>query len=78
MVSTAESGLFLEAGTRSLDLADVYRKFAAHLGKQEVMVEAVEQYDEGFPVFVGASLLLLFLGIVCRQYSPWQRTPAPA
>jgi hypothetical protein len=75
MVATANSGLFLEAGTRALDLADVYHKFAAHLGKQEVMIEAVEQYDEGFPAFVGASILFLFLGIICRQYSPWQRPP---
>ncbi|MFT5126679.1 MAG: Ca-activated chloride channel family protein [Rhodothermales bacterium] len=78
MVASAHSGLFLEAGTRSLDLADVYSKFAAHLGTQEVMVEAVEQYDEGFPVFVGASILFLFLGIISRQYSPWQRRPKPA
>jgi Ca-activated chloride channel family protein len=71
MVDTADSGLFLQAGTRALDLADVYHKFAAHLGKQEVMVEAVEQYDEGFPVFVGAALAFLVLGIACRQLSPW-------
>ena len=69
MVDAADSGLFLQAGTRSLDLADVYHKFAAHLGKQEVMVEAIEQYDKGFPVFVGAALAFLVLGIAVRQVS---------
>jgi tetratricopeptide (TPR) repeat protein len=61
LAMSATDGLFLNAGTRALDLHNVYARFAEHLATREYFGEEVERHEEGFQVFIGCALAVLLL-----------------
>ncbi|MEM7391081.1 MAG: VWA domain-containing protein [Verrucomicrobiota bacterium] len=74
LVDISANGLFLPAGIRPVNLADVYEKFVMHLEKKEIFVESVEQVDEGFFWFIGLALGFLMVGATVRIALPWKLT----
>lgn len=91
LVGESKRGLMLSAGTRAIDLAEIYRQFSMHTEKKAVMVDVVERYEEGFPWMLGLSFAcllvatrpLLFMRVlpflavclVCESGSPVQASP---
>ena len=67
MVAQSVRGLLLKAGTRSIDLADIYIQFSAHTEKRSVMVDVIERYEEGFPWMLGLTLIGLLIGAWPRK-----------
>ncbi len=61
LVQSCDNGLYLDAGTRPVDLANVYGQFAVHMDQRVFTTENVETYEEEFPLFVGLGLLGLLL-----------------
>lgn len=55
----AMTGLYLNAGTRALDLPDVYRRFTEQVSGIRTGGRPVDRREEEFPWFLGAALLLL-------------------
>ncbi len=61
MVRKSKRGLLLSAGTRAIDLAEIYRQFSMHTEKKAVMVDVVERYEEGFPWMLGFAFACLIV-----------------
>ncbi len=55
----AKMGLYLNAGTRPIDLPDVYRRFTEHLGTTRRGHSPTNRLEEEFPWFLAAALLML-------------------
>lgn len=55
----ARTGLYLNGGTRALDLPDVYRRFTEHSAPTRVTHRPTDRWEEEFPWFLGAALLAL-------------------
>ncbi|MBI4624269.1 MAG: VWA domain-containing protein [Verrucomicrobia bacterium] len=64
----ATTGLFLNAGTRAIDLPNVYRRFTEHSATTRISRRATDRREEEFPWFLGAALLtvLAFGGTIPR------------
>ena len=59
----AKAGLYLNAGTRAVDLPNVYRRFTEHSATSRSFRRPTDRREEEFPWFWGAALLtLLMLG----------------
>ena len=68
----AKAGLYLNAGTRAIDLPNVYRRFAEHSAPLRTSRRATDRREEEFPWFLGAALLTLiaFGGTLPRLRRP--------
>lgn len=58
-VATESDGAYIPAGTKQVNMADVYHRYIAGVEQQEFETAKISQYQPRFQWFVGASLLLV-------------------
>lgn len=61
LVKACDNGLYLDAGTRPVDLANVYEQFAAHMDRRVFTSDSIETREEEFPLFLGIAVVALLL-----------------
>ncbi|HVT30841.1 MAG TPA: VWA domain-containing protein [Lacipirellulaceae bacterium] len=62
-VATVTGGAYIPAGTKQVNMADVYHHYIAGVEQEQVETARISQYEPRFQWFVAASLLLLLIEI---------------
>jgi Ca-activated chloride channel homolog len=78
LVQACDNGLYLDAGTRPVDLTNVYEQFAAHMGRREFTSDSIETREDEFPLFLGIAVVALLLSGAAPNVAARQRRAAVA
>jgi hypothetical protein len=74
-VATESEGAYIPAGTKQVNMADVYHGYIAGVEKEGFETARINQYEARFQRFLGAGLLLLFLEVAVTTW-PVRQTAA--
>lgn len=82
-VATESDGAYIPAGTKQVNMADVYHRYVSSVDQKEFETAKISQYQPRFQWFVGASLLLMLVEVVlttatARAQASNQVTAKPA
>ena len=69
-VALATEGAYIPAGTKQVDMAAVYHRYIANVGKQDFESARINSYIPRFQYFVGAAILLLIIPIFLGWMMP--------
>ena len=72
-VATVSNGAYVPAGTKQVDMADVYNQFISNVEQKEFETAKIESYSPRFQYFAGPALALLLLNGLCIGGLPWKR-----
>jgi Ca-activated chloride channel family protein len=67
-VATATDGAYIPAGTKQVNMADVYHHYIAGVEQEQFETARISQYEPRYQWFVGAGLLLLLIEIVVTSW----------
>lgn len=77
-VATESDGAYIPAGTKQVDMSDVYHRYIASVEQQQFETAKISQYQPRYQWFVGASLLLLLVETVLTTAPGQASTSAQA
>lgn len=72
-IAKTSEGAYIPAGTKQVDMAEVYHRFIGSVDEQEFDVAKINAYVPRYPWFLGAALLLL---LADHLMSTWPRGDA--
>ena len=72
-VATVSNGAYVPAGTKQVNMADVYHQFIANVEQKEFETAKIKSYTPRFQYFAGPALALLLLNGLCIGGLPWKR-----
>jgi hypothetical protein len=72
-VATETDGAYIPAGTKQVNMSDVYHNYIAGIEQEQFETARISQYEARFQWFLGAGLLLLLLEIALTT---WPVRPA--
>jgi Ca-activated chloride channel family protein len=67
-VATDTDGAYIPAGTKQVDMSDVYHSYIAGVEQEEFETARISQYEARFQWFLGTGLLLLLLEIAVSTW----------
>ena len=67
-VATETDGAYVPAGTKQVNMADVYRRYIAGMEQEEFETVRINQYEARYQWFLGAGLILLLLEIAVTTW----------
>ena len=73
-IATETNGAYIPAGTKQVNMSDVYHRYITNVEQQEFETARINSYAARFPWFLGAALWLL-LAEVAMQTWPVRRNP---
>ena len=73
-VATVTEGAYVPAGTKQVDMADVYHRYVANVEQKEFETARIKSYVPRFQYFAGPALALLLLNAFLVSGLPWQRS----
>ncbi len=62
-VATESDGAYIPAGTKQVNMADIYHRYIAGVEQAQFETARISQYNPRFQWFVGVSLLLVLVEI---------------
>src|SRR4051794_308928 len=68
-VATETGGAYIPAGTKQVNMADVYHGYIGQMEKQQFEIARINQYEARFQWFVGGALLLLLAEIAVSTWT---------
>jgi Ca-activated chloride channel family protein len=75
-VATATQGAYIPAGTKQVDMADVYHGYIASVEQKEFATAKIDRYEARYQWFLAPALLLLLAEIAITSWPP--RAPGPS
>ena len=72
-VAKVSNGAYVPAGTKQVDIANVYNQYIANVEQTEFETAKVKSYIPRFQYFAGPALALLLLNGLCIGGMPWSR-----
>ena len=73
-VATVSNGAYVPAGTKQVDMANVYNRYISNVEQMEFETAKVKSYTPRFQYFAGPALALLLLNGLCIGGLPWSRS----
>jgi len=75
-VATETDGAYVPAGTKQVNMADVYHRYIANVEQEEFETARINQYEARYQWFLAAALVLLLVEIVLTTWPVRQSTRA--
>ena len=72
-VATTSNGAYVPAGTKQVNMADVYHRFIANVEQTEFETAQIKSYTPRFQYFAGPALALLLLNALVIDGTVWKR-----
>ena len=73
-VATVSNGAYVPAGTKQVNMADVYNRYISNVEQMEFETAKVKSYTPRFQFFAGPALALLLLNGLFVGGLPWSRS----
>ena len=73
-VALKSQGAFIPAGTKQVDMADVYHGYVASVEQQDFETARIKAYTPRYQIFIGAALALILLEV----FWPWGSRRPPS
>ena len=73
-VASVSNGAYVPAGTKQVDMANVYNRYISNVEQTEFETAKVKSYIPRFQFFAGPALALLLLNGLCLGGLPWSRS----
>ncbi len=67
-IATETHAAYIPAGTKQVDMADVYHRYITHVEQQQFETARINSYAVRFPWFLGAGLVLLLFEIAVETW----------
>ena len=71
-VATETDGAYVPAGTKQVNMSDVYHRYIAGVEKEQFETARISQYEARYQWFLGAALVLLLLEIAITTWPVWR------